>query len=138
MRARVVSKLSKLTPDEDWIDTSVKIKILQVFKPTGPRPFNVGQEASFMEEGGSLDVEGGQIDAIVKGVIRYEIGKEYLIFANLTSANDLVTGPSCVFEIGPGASLQRLLKTHQSDNFSGSSLDSVLEDIRHNAENVKK
>jgi hypothetical protein len=134
MRARVVSSLSMLTPDEDWIDTLVKMKILQVLKTTGPRPFNVGQEASFMEEGGSLDVEGGQIDAIVKGVIRYEVGKEYLIFANLTSANDLVTGPSCVFEIGLGRSLQRLLKTHQSDNFSGSSLDSVLEDVQRYAD----
>ena len=136
MRARVVSSLSMLTPDEDWIDTLVKMKILQVLKTTGPRPFNVGQEVSFMEQGGSLDVAGRQIDAIVKGVIRYEVGKEYLIFANLTSANDLVIGPSAVYEIVSGASLRRLLKTHQSDSFSGSSLDSVLEDIQRYADVV--
>lgn len=54
---RVKSRLSKLTPDEDWIDTSVQLKILQILKSTGHRSFNVGQEVSFIEKGGSLNIE---------------------------------------------------------------------------------
>jgi hypothetical protein len=131
--ARVESRLSMLTPDEDWIDTSVQIKILQVFKSTGRRSFNVGQEVSFMEEGGSLNLEGRQIDAIVKWASRFEVGKEYLIFTEVNSNNELVVGPVNTYEIVPGGSLRSLLKTRQSDSITESPLNSVLEDIRHNA-----
>ena len=136
MKARVVSRLSKLTPNEDWIETSVQMKILQVLKSTGHRSFNVGQEVSFVEPGGSLDIEGRQIDAIVEWARGYEVGKEYLIFAGLTPDNLLVIGPSSVFEIGPEASLRWLLKTKLRDRLSESSLSNVLEDIQRHADVV--
>ena len=134
MRVRVVSRQSMLTPNEDWIETSVKMKILQVLKFTGRRSFHVGQEVSIMEPGGSLDLEGRQIDAIVEYGRRKEVGKEYLIFANLTSDNLLVIGYSSTFEILPGGSLRWLLKTKAPDPLSESSLDSVLEEIQRHAD----
>jgi len=123
-----------LTPNEDWIETSVKMKILQVLKSTGRRSFHVGQEVSIMEPGGSLDLEGRQIDAIVKWARRFEVGKEYLIFASLSSANDLVIGAGSSYEIGPGGSLRWLLKTKAPDPLSESSLDSVLEEIQRHTD----
>ena len=137
MKARVESRLSMLSPDKDWIDTSVQIKILQVLKSTDRRSFYEGQEVSFMERGGSLEVEGRQIDAIVRWASRFEIGKEYLIFAGLNSANDLVTGAGSSYEIVHGASLRSLVKTEPSDSISESSLNSVLEEIQLHADVVK-
>lgn len=134
MRVRVVSRKSMLTPNEDWIRTFVKMKILQVLKSTGRRSFHVGQEVSIMEPGGSLDLEGRQIDAIVEYGRRKEVGKEYLIFANLTPDNLLVIGYSSTFEILPGGSLRWLLKTKLPDPLSENSLDSVLEEIQRHAD----
>jgi hypothetical protein len=132
---RVESRLSKLTPDEDWIDTSVQLKILQILKSTGPRPFNVGQEVSFIEKGGSLNIEGRQIDAIVEWASRFEVGKEYLIFTDVNSNNELVFGVASAYEIVPGGSLRSLF-TRLSDSITENSLNIVLEDIQHNADVV--
>ena len=139
MRARVESMEATLTPAQDWINTSVRVKVLKVLKSTGGRSFAVGQEISFLEEGGSLDLGGRQIDAIVEWADRFEVGKEYLIFASLNSANDLMVGAGTTFEIVSGETLRSLLKPMgQVDSISGSSVNDVVKDIQRYTENVKK
>jgi hypothetical protein len=136
MIARVESRLSKLTPAEDWIDTSVQIKILRVLKSKGRRSFSVGEDVSFIEQGGSLEFAGRHIDAIVTWASRFEVGKEFLIFADINSNNELVVGFSSAYEIVPGGSLRGLLKTRRSDSISESSLNSILLEIEHSADAV--
>jgi hypothetical protein len=131
--ARVESRLSELTPDKDWIETSVQIKVLQVLKPAGLQSFNVGQELSFIEQGGSLNLEGRQIKAIVRWASEFEVGKEYLIFARALPNNELAIGPTFAYEILPGSSLRSLNKARPSDGITESSLNIVLEDIQANA-----
>lgn len=138
MRVRVESRESKLTPDQDWIKTSVRTKILQVLKPTGRRSFDVGQEASFLEEGGSLDLQGRQIDAIIEWADRFEVGKEYLIFAMLDSANDLLVGASSSYEIVSGTAFRSLSKDRRVDSISKSSVNNVLDEIQRKTGNFKK
>jgi hypothetical protein len=133
MRARVESRESALTSDQDWINTSVRAKVLQILKWTGRRSFAEGQEVSFLEEGGGLDLGGRQIDAIVEWADRCEVDKEYLIFAELNADNDLVVGPGSTYEIVSGKTFRSLLKTaRDADSIPKSSVNSVLEDIMRN------
>jgi hypothetical protein len=91
-----------------------------------------------MEESGSLDLGGRQIDAIVEWADRFEVGKEYQILAAINSANDLLVGEGATCEIVSGAAFRRLLKDAPVDSISRSSVNSVLEDIQRNAKDVKK
>lgn len=139
MRARIESTEATLTPDQDWIKTSIHAKVLQVLKSTGPRSFFEGQEISFLEEGGDLDLGGRQIEATVEWADRFQVGREYLIFAVINSANELLVSAGSTYEIVSGKALRSLLKPMgQLDTISKSSVNSILKDIQRNREKVEE
>ena len=86
----------------------------------------------------SSDLGGRQIEAIIDWADRWEVGKEYLIFGSINSANDLLVHPGSTYEIVSGKALRCLFKDRPDDSITGSSVNSVLEDIKRNTENVGK
>lgn len=77
-----VSGLSpRLTPQRDWITTTVAAEIESIIKISAAADVRIGSAISFEQDGGDLAINGTSVHARLHWTDPFNTGKRYLIFA---------------------------------------------------------
>jgi len=89
----------RISAEGDFVDSDVSGKVLEAFKePTGVS-FPVGTELTFSVSGGTVASNGVQIQGVVPWIRHPQVGRTYLLFADLNpDTNELVVPAAGLYE----------------------------------------
>lgn len=97
----VVERKGAFTAEQDWVQTRVTAKIVEVLKRSDKKRFNVTESLTFVEEGGTVALGKAEIRAVVPWADPVAVGSQYLAFVNLTDDGSLVVGSESFYKRTP-------------------------------------
>lgn len=128
----IEQKAGQLTPEEDWINTTVSARITRLLKNQTSVPLIDGHILSFEMYGGEIEHEGRKIVASQSWVQPIDLNKTYLIFAKDTPRG-LVVGGADAYEVD-GKKVRDLHKQRRpEDSISNTDVDRVVTEVQSKA-----
>ena len=114
----VVNKQSALNAARTSIYSTVSVRVQRLFQARSARPLKQGETIEFTQEGGTVQVGDVVVDGIFSWAKGFEVGRQYLIFARINVAGEIVTGPASSYELTDVFGLprfRRLMMTSSSE-----------------------
>jgi hypothetical protein len=96
---RVESVMPQLTPDGDWITSTVNARIEDVLRSPVNQPHLAGDTIEFIQEGGDMTIAGTVVHAVVSWTYAFQASERYLVFAKLTSSSQWIVSDSDSYKI---------------------------------------
>jgi len=128
----VEAAITSLTPDRDWVETTVLMRVEEVLKHADV-PVERGQTITFVQDGGNITLGQTVVRARVSWADNFEQGARYLVFADgpVDGSTDWRVIPKGSYKIGFDSSLESLATDPRArTEEAGTNLASALNRIR--------
>lgn len=128
----VLSIEGRLAAAKDWVTSHVTASVLDIAKARqGWRP-KIGAVITFDQQGGETYISGTRVVASVSWAGSLEVGKRYLMFANLNhEANELSVFPSGIYEMTGSDTFRRPAQSQSGlDGIEETAQAEVLRQVR--------
>jgi hypothetical protein len=97
---RVDAMEPTLTAEQDWIETTVRARVEDVWKKPAGDPLAVGDSMTFIQDGGEIHVAGVHVTARLPWADSFREGGQYLVFAErLKGAADWLIDGGTSYEV---------------------------------------
>jgi hypothetical protein len=131
LMVRVQAIASDRTDDQDWITSQVSAVVLDVLKAPVERDVQPGASVTFVQDGGSMVINGRLIRAQLPYARGFAVGRTYLLFGTLgEKAGELVVGAESTFEVQAKTRLASLKTRGAPSATSELPVDIALQRVR--------